>query len=87
MEEPIPARQRKPLPRRVGDARAEEVLRAPGKTWRAGRVAEGSGLENRRRGNSTGGSNPSLSAKQSTICLIYLALSRPQFGFLFAFNL
>lgn len=65
MEEPIPARQRKPLPRRVGDARAEEVLRAPGKTWRAGRVVEGSGLENRRRGNSTGGSNPSLSARKA----------------------
>ena len=30
---------------------------------RGGRVVDGSGLENRRRGNPTGGSNPSLSAK------------------------
>ena len=29
--------------------------------WRGGRVVDGSGLENRRRGNPTGGSNPSLS--------------------------
>ena len=34
--------------------------------WRGVRVVEGNGLENRRAGNGTVGSNPTLSAKQIT---------------------
>jgi hypothetical protein len=39
-------------------------------------VVDGSGLENRRRGNPTGGSNPSLSATQSSVFYLRRHLSR-----------
>ena len=38
-------------------------------TWRDVRVVEGNGLENRRAGNGTVGSNPTLSARFAIICM------------------
>ena len=38
--------------------------------WRGDRVVEGNGLENRRAGNGTEGSNPSLSAKKKKPILV-----------------
>ncbi len=37
------------------------------KIWKGGRAVYGSGLENQRRGNSTVGSNPTLSANNGSI--------------------
>ena len=38
--------------------------------WRGDRVVEGNGLENRRAGNGTEGSNPSLSARSRSLPLV-----------------
>jgi hypothetical protein len=46
---------------------------------RGGRVVDGSGLENRRRGNPTGGSNPSLSAIPSYFCVLRTPCRPPAF--------
>ncbi len=47
--------------------------------WRGGRVVYGSGLENRRGRKSTGGSNPSLSAKFSKINQFWEGMRTPGF--------
>jgi hypothetical protein len=56
-----------PRSRETGGVNAPKGISSRGSTWRVGRAVYGDSLENCRGGNSSGGSNPSPSARISTV--------------------